>query len=252
MIGQPLDQPPSLRCWEERRSQWSGFQEEPRAGNRSNAVWRLYPAMLSMCSFMTEPLSGRVRAVQPLRSGCAGRGAVIAATPVTDTIKRVDAQGVIVDTPDRAELWAAQTPQAFAVASLARDTTKPRPVDGAHSDDDSLFERLGWDVRVLDAGPANIKVTTPFDLTVARPSSVAVERASPLRVPRSASSSACTPLAGLHCHRFRGRPADRRSPGSSDLQSAPQHLVQRGGVAACGEVLGGVLLRSPRCRHHSR
>ncbi|MEY2750001.1 MAG: hypothetical protein RLZZ168_2017, partial [Cyanobacteriota bacterium] len=37
--------------------------------------------------------------------------AVIAAAPVTDTIKRVDAAGVITATPDRAELWGAQTPQ---------------------------------------------------------------------------------------------------------------------------------------------
>ncbi|MFL0778698.1 MAG: 2-C-methyl-D-erythritol 4-phosphate cytidylyltransferase, partial [Prochlorococcus sp.] len=44
--------------------------------------------------------------------------AVIAATPVTDTIKRVDGQGIITGTPDRAELWAAQTPQGFAVAQL--------------------------------------------------------------------------------------------------------------------------------------
>ena len=35
------------------------------------------------------------------------------------------------------------------------------------TDDASLYERLGWPVQVLDAGPANIKVTTPFDLTVA-------------------------------------------------------------------------------------
>ena len=35
------------------------------------------------------------------------------------------------------------------------------------TDDASLYERLGWPVQVLDAGPSNIKVTTPFDLTVA-------------------------------------------------------------------------------------
>jgi 2-C-methyl-D-erythritol 4-phosphate cytidylyltransferase len=35
------------------------------------------------------------------------------------------------------------------------------------TDDASLYERLGWPVNVLDAGPSNIKVTTPFDLTVA-------------------------------------------------------------------------------------
>ena len=93
--------------------------------------------------------------------------AVIAATPVTDTIKRVDSGGLIAETPDRAELWAAQTPQGFAVSALREGHAKARAHGWSVTDDASLFERLGWPVRVLDAGPANIKVTTPFDLTVA-------------------------------------------------------------------------------------
>ncbi len=93
--------------------------------------------------------------------------AVIAATPVTDTIKRVDASGVITTTPNRAELWAAQTPQAFAVNELRQGHREARANDWTVTDDASLYERLGWPVNVLDAGPSNIKVTTPFDLTVA-------------------------------------------------------------------------------------
>ena len=96
-----------------------------------------------------------------------GGDAVIAATPVTDTIKRVDEGGTITETPDRAQLWAAQTPQGFAVAALREGHAQARAHGWAVTDDASLFERLGWPVRVLDAGPANIKVTTPFDLTVA-------------------------------------------------------------------------------------
>ena len=92
---------------------------------------------------------------------------MIAAAPVTDTIKRVDGLGLITDTPDRAALWAAQTPQAFAVAALREGHAQARKLGWSVTDDASLFERLGWPVRVLDAGPANIKVTTPFDLTVA-------------------------------------------------------------------------------------
>jgi len=93
--------------------------------------------------------------------------AVIAATPVTDTIKRVDAQGRIIDTPDRSELWAAQTPQGFAVEQLREGHRQALAQGWSVTDDASLYERLGWEVCVLDAGPANIKVTTPFDLTVA-------------------------------------------------------------------------------------
>ena len=93
--------------------------------------------------------------------------AVIAATPVTDTIKRVDASGLITGTPNRAELWAAQTPQAFSVDELRQGHREARANGWTVTDDASLYERLGWPVNVLDAGPSNIKVTTPFDLTVA-------------------------------------------------------------------------------------
>ena len=93
--------------------------------------------------------------------------ALIAATPVTDTIKRVDDQGLITQTPLRSELWAAQTPQGFQVEQLRRGHAEAQAHGWAVTDDASLYERLGWPVQVLDAGPANIKVTTPFDLTVA-------------------------------------------------------------------------------------
>ena len=93
--------------------------------------------------------------------------ALIAATPVTDTIKRVNGDGLITETPLRSELWAAQTPQGFQVDQLRRGHAEAQAQQWEVTDDASLFERLGWPVQVLDAGPANIKVTTPFDLTVA-------------------------------------------------------------------------------------
>jgi 2-C-methyl-D-erythritol 4-phosphate cytidylyltransferase len=96
-----------------------------------------------------------------------GGQAVIAATPVTDTIKKVDESGLITATPNRAELWAAQTPQAFSVDELRQGHREARANGWTVTDDASLYERLGWPVNVLNAGPSNIKVTTPFDLTVA-------------------------------------------------------------------------------------
>ena len=92
---------------------------------------------------------------------------VIAATPVTDTIKQVDAKGFISHTPERSELWSAQTPQGFLVNDLRRAHSIAVEKGWNVTDDASLFERLGWPVRVLEAGSQNIKVTTPFDLSVA-------------------------------------------------------------------------------------
>ncbi len=93
--------------------------------------------------------------------------AVIAATPVVDTIKKVDGNGVITDTPDRSHLWAAQTPQGFPVPRLKEGHIKATENNWAVTDDASLFERLGWPVKILESTPSNIKVTTPFDLSIA-------------------------------------------------------------------------------------
>jgi len=96
----------------------------------------------------------------------AGAG-IIAATAVTDTIKEVGEGGLIKTTPDRSVLWAAQTPQGFGVGPLRQAHARAEAQGWTVTDDAALFERLGWPVQVLEAPPSNIKVTTPFDLTVA-------------------------------------------------------------------------------------
>ena len=93
--------------------------------------------------------------------------AVIAATPVTDTIKQVDGAGPITATPDRSRLWAAQTPQGFPVQQLRAAHATATAQGWSVTDDAALFERLGLGVQVLEAPASNIKLTTPFDLTVA-------------------------------------------------------------------------------------
>ena len=97
----------------------------------------------------------------------ASGAAVIAATPVTDTIKRVDGSGLITATPEREGLWAAQTPQGFSVEQLRQGHEKAIASGWCVTDDASLYERIGWPVKVLQSSPSNIKVTTPFDLTIA-------------------------------------------------------------------------------------
>ena len=93
--------------------------------------------------------------------------AVIAASQVTDTIKRVDQDGEIIDSPPRSNLWSAQTPQGFPVDKLKYAHREAIANEWNVTDDASLFERLGFSVKIYDAGPSNIKVTTPFDLVIA-------------------------------------------------------------------------------------
>ncbi len=93
--------------------------------------------------------------------------AVIAASQVTDTIKIVDNNNEIIDSPPRSVLWSAQTPQAFPVDKLKFAHLEAISKGWDVTDDASLFERLGLPVKIYDAGPSNIKVTTPFDLVIA-------------------------------------------------------------------------------------
>ncbi|MFN9872808.1 MAG: 2-C-methyl-D-erythritol 4-phosphate cytidylyltransferase [Cyanobacteriota bacterium] len=107
------------------------------------------------------------RCAEAVREAVAAGAGMIAATPVSDTIKQVDEHGTITATPDRSRLWAAQTPQGFGVAQLRQAHARADAEGWSVTDDAALYERLGLAVRILEAPPSNIKVTTPFDLVVA-------------------------------------------------------------------------------------
>ena len=94
-------------------------------------------------------------------------GAAIAAVPLKDTVKIVDARGIVVSTPDRSSLCAVQTPQIFEINVLRKgyDFLKEHPV--AVTDDASLVEASGHPVAVAEGSYENIKVTTPEDLLLA-------------------------------------------------------------------------------------
>jgi 2-C-methyl-D-erythritol 4-phosphate cytidylyltransferase len=90
---------------------------------------------------------------------------VVAAAPVTDTIKEADAKGRVSATLDRSRLWAVQTPQVFRTEVL-RGALESGSVDAA-SDDAQLVEAAGGEVRVLEAPRENLKITTELDLRIA-------------------------------------------------------------------------------------
>jgi 2-C-methyl-D-erythritol 4-phosphate cytidylyltransferase len=91
---------------------------------------------------------------------------VIAAAPVTDTIKEAAEDGRVERTMDRSRLWAVQTPQAFRAGPLREALSDPEALAGA-TDEAMLVERRGGAVLIHSAPPENIKVTTPFDLRAA-------------------------------------------------------------------------------------
>ena len=108
----------------------------------------------------------------------AEHGAALAATPLTDTLKRAGDLGglespphadnlLVTGTPPRAGLWRAQTPQAFRW-ELIREAHRQAAAGGLEATDDAmLVEARGQAVRICPASAYNIKVTTAEDLAMA-------------------------------------------------------------------------------------
>ena len=93
-------------------------------------------------------------------------GAAAPAIPVKDTIKVVEGR-IVKNTPDRATLFAVQTPQVFDF-DLLRGALKKAALEGtAVTDDCSAVELMGMSVKIVEGDERNIKVTTPMDLKIA-------------------------------------------------------------------------------------
>ena len=94
-------------------------------------------------------------------------GAVTAAVPVKDTIKRATGDLLVAETLDRSILWQAQTPQGFRVDLFRRAHEHARQHGLDATDDVGLVERLGIPVKIVIGEYSNLKVTTPEDLVLA-------------------------------------------------------------------------------------
>ncbi len=93
--------------------------------------------------------------------------AVALMVPVTDTIKVVDRKGVIVSTPERKTLRAAQTPQIFEKALYVEALEKTKNAGVEFTDDCALVEFIGAKVYAVEGDYTNIKLTTPSDIGIA-------------------------------------------------------------------------------------
>ncbi len=92
---------------------------------------------------------------------------LIAAVPVKDTIKVVDEHGFVKETPERRQMWAAQTPQGFQVELLKSCHRQGKVLNWEVTDDAALFERCQLPVRIVEGEETNLKLTTKFDLRLA-------------------------------------------------------------------------------------
>lgn len=118
---------------------------------------------------------------------------VVPGLPVTDTVKQVH-DGQVLSTPDRSSLRAVQTPQVFLREHLEKAHQRCRQNGWTVTDDASVVERLGAEVRVVSGDVDNIKITHPDDLNLLK------------ELPVPAISVPCVGF-GYDVHRFGpGRP----------------------------------------------
>lgn len=136
-------------------SVYNGLQELPETAQQvlihDGARCLATPELFDRCSTALQTCEG-----------------LIAAVTVKDTIKIVNADRIVQDTPDRANLWAAQTPQGFQVQLLKTCHEKGIQNGWEVTDDAALFEKCGISVQIVPGEETNLKVTTPIDLAIAQ------------------------------------------------------------------------------------
>ena len=94
-------------------------------------------------------------------------GAAAVGVPVKDTIKVIDDDAFVVDTPDRSTLFAVQTPQIFDFRHYKAALEKAARDGRDFTDDCQLIEYAGGKVKMVTGDYSNIKITTPDDIAVA-------------------------------------------------------------------------------------
>jgi 2-C-methyl-D-erythritol 4-phosphate cytidylyltransferase len=102
--------------------------------------------------------------IETVLTAAAETGAALCAVPVTDTVKRADAAGLVESTVSREHLWLAQTPQAFRCDILLRAHEE---LEGDFTDDAAMVETLDLPIRIVMGSARNLKITTPEDLDLA-------------------------------------------------------------------------------------
>ena len=135
---------------------------------RQESVWRGLQALSGQCDGVLVHDGARCLVTADVIQRCMASveecGTGVAAVPVTDTIKTVSDANIALDTPNRTSLRAVQTPQGFQLEALLSAHAHAVEAGLAVTDDASLLEALGLEVRVIQGEAANVKITRPEDL----------------------------------------------------------------------------------------
>ncbi|MFO0908693.1 MAG: 2-C-methyl-D-erythritol 4-phosphate cytidylyltransferase [Isosphaeraceae bacterium] len=138
---------------------------------RHDSIARALEAVPADCTFVAIHDAARPcltsEQVDAVFAAARTHGAALLAVPVSDTIKRVDGQGLTVETVPRASLYLAQTPQVFRRDLIERAYAERSRLDAAITDDTQLVEAIGHPSVVVESTAMNLKITTTSDLRLA-------------------------------------------------------------------------------------
>lgn len=109
----------------------------------------------------------RPQEIEQVVEAAVEHGAAALGVPVKDTIKRIDENGRILETPERSALWAVQTPQVFSRALYLRAAEQAGSEAANLTDDCQLIEQTGEPVFLVRGAYSNLKITTPEDVLAA-------------------------------------------------------------------------------------
>ena len=91
---------------------------------------------------------------------------VIVGVPVKDTIKVINKDNEVCDTPNRSTLWSIQTPQVFEYSSIIKAHQRAKEENYYGTDDSMLVENIGQEVTMIMGSYDNIKITSPEDISI--------------------------------------------------------------------------------------
>ena len=139
---------------------------ETRAISSKNGVERCKDAEFVAIHDGARPLVS-AEVIRAAIDGAKEHGAALPGVPLKDTVKRVDADGKVLETPERGGLMAVQTPQVFKTELYKESLSKLGEEAEALTDDAAVLEQAGYSVYITQGDYKNIKITTPEDIKTA-------------------------------------------------------------------------------------
>ena len=139
---------------------------------RQNSVYNGLKMLDDKCDIVLVHDGARPFISEKLIDSCIeeakNHNAVVVGVPVKDTIKVINEDNDIVETPERSKLWAVQTPQTFNYDILVKSYEDAFENEFYGTDDAMLVERIGYKVKMIEGSYNNIKITTQEDLNIGK------------------------------------------------------------------------------------